>query len=432
MEEHEHIQLRSDEVEDILGRPPSWIVRWGITVIFLSLVSLGVISWMVEYADVIEGSIVVTTPSPPMNIVSETNGRLLKLNVENETEVKKDDLVAVIESTADYEDMMWLDKRVQSYNQKQIPFSPTTRSLKLGDVQFAYTNYLTDYNDWEFKVNGRFEKEQVEQISQMIKTNQKKIRIAESKERNLRRDIVLAAGKVRRFQQMLQDGTGSAQQLEDVTAEYNGIESGLENIQSEIASYETQIERLEAEKLQIKRGKVEGGNDRLIRVMDSMNKLAGQISEWKKKHLITAPIDGKVNLYDIRSEQQYVNIGQEIMMIVPKNGEMLGRLEIPVAGVGKIEKGDVVNIQLHEYPSKEFGVVKGEINRIALIPKDEKYLIDVKLPNGLMTTYKEELEFKQEMSGVAEIITDKKRFIMRVFDTFKHLFRNKGGGVATG
>ncbi len=425
MEEHENIQIRSDEVEDILGRPPSWIVRWGITVIFLTLASLGVISWMVKYSDVIEASIVITTPSPPMNIVAETSGRLLQFNLKNEDQVMKGDVIAVIESSADYEDMMWLDQKVAKSNQNQLPFS-SSRTLKLGDVQFAYANYVRDYNDYNFKVRGSFEKQQVEQIFQMIKTNERKIRIAEDKRRNLSRDITLAANKVRRYQQLRAENAASDQQVDDVIAAYNRLESGLEDIRSEIVNYETQIERLEAEKLQIQRGKVEGGNERLIRVMDSMNKLAGEIDAWKKRYLITAPIDGKVTLFDIRTEQQFINAGQDIMMIVPEQGDVMGRVELPVVGAGKVEKGDVVNILLHEYPSKEFGVVKGNIEQISLLPKNDLYLVEVSLPNGLKTTYKEDLEFKQEMSGVAEIITDKQRFILRIFDQFKDLFKNRG------
>ncbi|MGK0387656.1 MAG: multidrug resistance efflux pump [Maribacter sp.] len=425
MEEHEQIQLRSDEVEDILGRPPSWIVRWGITIIFLTLISLGVLSWLVQYSDVIEATIVVTTPSPPMNIVSQTSGRLLQLNVENEGQVVKDDLIAVIESTADYDDMIWLDNKVQKSNEKQIPFS-ASRTLKLGEVQLAYSNYMKDYKDYSIKISGSFEKQQVEQIFQMVKTIGRKIRIAEDKKENLNRDIELASKTIRRTHKLKREGAASDQNVEDAQANFNRLESGLEDIRSEIVGYDTEIERLEAQRLRIQQGKVDGGNERLIRLMDSLNKLAAAIVEWKKMYLITAPVDGKITLFDIRAEQQYINSGQEIMMIIPKQGEILGRVELPVTGAGKVEKGDVVNILLHEYPSKEFGVVKGEIKQISLLPKNDKYLVEVGLPNGLITTYKKELEFKQEMSGIAEIITDKNRFIYRIFDQFKDLFNNKG------
>ena len=53
MEEFEKIQLRSDDVQEILGTPPSWIVRWGSTFIFLGVILLGVVSYIVKYPDII-------------------------------------------------------------------------------------------------------------------------------------------------------------------------------------------------------------------------------------------------------------------------------------------------------------------------------------------------------------------------------------------
>ena len=53
--------------------------------------------------------------------------------------------------------------------------------------------------------------------------------------------------------------------------------------------------------------------------------------------------------------------------------------------------------------------------------KDGFYLIDVSLPELLVTSYNKEIEFKQEMRGVAEIITEDLRLIERFFYQFKEL-----------
>ena len=45
------------------------------------------------------------------------------------------------------------------------------------------------------------------------------------------------------------------------------------------------------------------------------------------------------------------------------------------------------------------------------------------LPNILITTHDKEIEFKQEMQGVAEIITEDLRLIERVFYQFKEIFK---------
>lgn len=423
MEEHEKIQLRSDEFNDILSKPPSWIVRWGITVFFLTLIAILVISYFVTYPDVVEAPIVVTTPSPPMKIIAESSGRISKLNVENESVVQKGHLLVILESSANYDDILYIEKKVNKAILKQIPFSPS-RNLDLGEIQFAYSNYQRDYKDYVFKSSSVFDKKQVEQISQMQRTTEKKMKIAKDNQRKLRENLSDAYKKIQMYRLRVQEGNATLEQLEDVTSQYKQMEHRLEDYRSEIVGYETEIENYDAQKLQVQRTKVERGNDRLLRVQDSMNKLAEQITHWKRQHLILAPVNGKVTLFDIRSEQQYVNVGQDLMMIIPQQEEILGRMNVAIQGAGKVEKGDMVNIALHEYPSREFGVVKGEVSRISLIPKNEVYLVEVQLPNGLETTYNEKLDFRQEMSGVGKIITDKKRFLYRVFEQFDDLVKN--------
>ena len=81
MEEYEKIELRSDDVQEILGTPPSWILRWGITFVFMGVILLGVVSWIVKYPDIIHAPVLITTNVPPVPVVSRTTGYLSKLMV---------------------------------------------------------------------------------------------------------------------------------------------------------------------------------------------------------------------------------------------------------------------------------------------------------------------------------------------------------------
>ena len=55
------LDLRSEEVQEILGRPPRWIVRCGIAVICAIVAGLFVGSYFIKYQDVIAGLITITT-----------------------------------------------------------------------------------------------------------------------------------------------------------------------------------------------------------------------------------------------------------------------------------------------------------------------------------------------------------------------------------
>lgn len=111
--------------------------------------------------------------------------------------------------------------------------------------------------------------------------------------------------------------------------------------------------------------------------------------------------------------------------IIPKNySSYICKVQAPVLNSGKVKIGQDVNIKLSSYPDNEFGVLKGKIKDISLVPNNEGlYLIDVKLPEKLVTTHGKEIEFKQEMQGVAEIITEDLRLIERVFYQLKEIFK---------
>ena len=102
----------------------------------------------------------------------------------------------------------------------------------------------------------------------------------------------------------------------------------------------------------------------------------------------------------------------------------IAKLKAPAQNSGKIKTGQTVNIKLENYPDTEFGVLKGKVKNISLIQDQEGfYRIDVELPQKLITSYNKEIEFKQEMVGVAEIITEDLRLIERFFYQFKNVLK---------
>ena len=61
-------------------------------------------------------------------------------------------------------------------------------------------------------------------------------------------------------------------------------------------------------------------------------------------------------------------------------------------------------------------MLEGKVKVKSLIPKDAKYYIEISLNNGMTTTYNKSVEKSQQMTGVASIITEKKRLLNRVLE----------------
>jgi len=71
----------------------------------------------------------------------------------------------------------------------------------------------------------------------------------------------------------------------------------------------------------------------------------------------------------------------------------------------------------------EFGVLKGKISTLSLVPAGEAYIAEIVLINGLTSTYNISLHFINEMTGTADIITDNSRLIFRLIKPLNRILK---------
>jgi hypothetical protein len=157
--------------------------------------------------------------------------------------------------------------------------------------------------------------------------------------------------------------------------------------------------------------------------------LLDNIKSWEQKYVFKAPFDGKVQFLKFYNENQFVQSGEQVFTIVPKEEKAFGQVILPAQGSGKIKIGQEVIIKLDNYPYMEYGSITGRVKSISLTTsptKTEKseidtYLVLVDFPNQLKTNYGTKLDFKAEAKGTAEIITNDRRLIQRLFDNLKYI-----------
>ena len=108
-QEGANIELRSDEVQEILSRPPHALVQYGISVITIVIIILFIGSFFFRYPDIITGEIIITTEKPPVWLIAKTTGRLRDLKIRDAQHVKQGTILAVIDNTASTNDILLLN-----------------------------------------------------------------------------------------------------------------------------------------------------------------------------------------------------------------------------------------------------------------------------------------------------------------------------------
>ena len=60
------LELRSEAVQDIMNKPPVWLIRSGNNLIFLIVIGLFALAFFIKYPDVVVTDIKITTTLPPL------------------------------------------------------------------------------------------------------------------------------------------------------------------------------------------------------------------------------------------------------------------------------------------------------------------------------------------------------------------------------
>ncbi len=423
MADSEYVELRSEDVQEILGTPPGWLVRWGTTIVFLGFGMMLAAAWLVRYPDVVEAKVVVTTATPPLDIIARTDGRIARLLVTDTARVKANQLLAVMQSTANYRDVLLLDSCLGAWQQlKTEDFRNVQQpdSLTLGELQGDYADFVRILSDFKFGRDNRSASVQsnINSINQQISQLQQSIAFEQKALKRTNEQLKTAEEMYLKQKDLFEQGITSRVDFEKERTKLADLERQRDQYEENILQRRREIISLQNNISSASFGQQETTSSASSRLSGSLNTLRSNVSKWKQTYLLLTPMEGKISLNGITA-QQYVRQGDQVMTVVPlQNDKIIGRVSLPIAGSGKVKEKQKVILKLDNYPYHEFGTISGLIVSKSLVPKDNQYSILVALPvnknNTLRTSYGREIQFEQQLQGKAEIITDDKGFLQRI------------------
>lgn len=421
------IELRSEEVQEIMGQIPSWIVRWGITLLFIILVVLLIGSCFFKYPDVISTQMTLTSTHPAVQIVARTSGRISKLYVSDGQTVSPAEVLALIENPAAPDDIDRLIALLPAAS-----FSPDSalavflpaRELSLGEIQTDYMNFLRSLHDLEnYQTLGYY--------PQKIASVNEQLRRYRHYQTNLERQKTIMESQYRiAGRQYARDSLLFARQVlapaEHETSRSQWLESkyALENADASIANLKIQIGQLENEELDLKLEQAEKENVLSQTYNTALEQLQNALAGWELNYRLRTPVEGTVTFTKYWNANQHVLANETVFTIVPEEADtLLGIASLPVQRSGKVKTGQRVIIRFANYPDQEFGIVNGEVNSVSLVPNEDNYRVEIVLPQGLETNYHRRLPFSREMQATAEIVTEDLRLIERFFQPLKKVLK---------
>lgn len=415
----------SDEVEDIITSIPSWIVRWGIAIIFLIFLNIIFLSALIKYPESVKTKLKVNSKNSPKAVKAPQSGKIEKIKVQEGETVKRSQILAIFETTASIDDVNKLYKMLrQLQNNKKSTDKDinngVTENLNLGELQSAFQTFYQDYLKYLSTQDKGFYTNQIAYIekdlnsldklrSQILK--QQEIQAFESKnhEADYKAYKTLYAKKVISKSEFIQQEN-----------KYYASRYPLQQTQTALLNnYQNRNEK-EKELSTIKYSIME----QRAKFVQSVNQCLAQFEAWMQQYTLRSPISGKVSFAGIIQQDQYIMNQQEIFIINPGNTDYFGEVLIPQYNMGKIKLNQNVLVKLKSFPFEEYGIITGKLAYIADVAQNDSVFVAKVIFNKLKNNKNRKIVLKNGMLADAEIITEESSLLKRFFNSIIKVFNN--------
>lgn len=410
-----HQELLSTDVQEIISYRPHWMIRKG-NVVFLGVLLLAITgSWFIRYPDVISASGRLVAIDGPKTIIARTDGKLVKLLVQNEANVLIGQPVAYLQSTAKHEEVLQLFNWISSVEQKvatgafeQMP--PLPVSFYLGELQPDYEAFKLQWQELQnLAGNGYYRKKRaaitydldllVQQRNGLIKQNNL-----------LDSDFVLQQTDYLAKAYLTDEKVMAPLELNMEKGKLLQKQQSIEQMNSQLLGNVVNRHNKSKELIELDKNVL----DLQLKFQSALFTLKSKTQDWINRYILTAAQSGKLYYNSFLQENQFITAGTELFFVQPPASSYYAEIKAGQAGIGKVAVDQKVLLYYDGYPSEEFGYLTGKLSYISNIPgRTDSFLLRVVLPDGLITNRGKQIYFRNNLHAKAEIITNNRRLTER-------------------
>ncbi|MDP4272668.1 MAG: HlyD family efflux transporter periplasmic adaptor subunit [Bacteroidota bacterium] len=414
------LRLQNNEINDIIGIVPKWFVRFGITIIFIFLMIILIGCWFFKYPDIVSGKVQITANNIPSSIVAHSDGRIEKIFIRDNQHVNENEILAVIESNADYKEVFAIKNLTDSLNSifqfKDTIFSGITYDyFKLGEIQPYYSSFIKQLSDYNNFVFLNYQRKKIASLNFEISQENSYIKKLNKKLYYSKEQLSIARSQFRRDSLLYKHEVIALADFEKSRTTYLQSKSTLENVNTEIINANIQVTKLNQDILDLSSQRLEQTTQQHNNLKESYEVLLSHISDWEKTYILKSTTDGIMTFTRIWNKNQNVKKGDVVFTIIPSGSiSYIAKIQLPIQSSGKVKVGQKVIIKLDDFPYMEYGMLCGFVNKISLVPDNDFYFAEVNFSSKLLTTYGKDISMKSLYNGSCEIITQEQRLIYKL------------------
>jgi HlyD family secretion protein len=407
------IELRSEEMQEVLGTLPGWLVQWGATIIFLALLLLLFVAHSVRYPDSVKGPLQVSEAGAAQEI-SIPVVELERLLLADSSMVTAGALLAVLNSQADFREIGQLDtlvRRLAAQPLRLLPYREIPAYRRLGELQPMYDRLRAEIvrvRSWRSPASADAEARQ-----RNISALQGSIRILAQAESDARQELEALEKLLGQQTRDWEQGKLTQTKVDLTRARINRLNKQLAACGSGRQAKQTDLEILNL-----------GGDIALdTAVFDALKitlaELTTQVGAWKRKHLLFATASGRLL---ITPPSQASPTGNLTLSIGAKDKKArTGFLIVPRDAGKKVVVGQRALIRVKTGPELPRKILEGRVLALEVPGADSATTITIEIfgeGNRLSSESLLDPWRAESAIGEVEVICGEKSMLSRWLELF--------------
>lgn len=426
--------LQQQSINDLIGKPPTWILRSGISIIGLFSIITILLSNFIAYPDRVSSHGVMTAAQPPVSHHAAMTGVIDSLFFREGDHINQGEIVAYLYNSATLKDILAFKSTLEQLD--TLLMSNTCVKEKLSK-EWRLGALQGDFSRLQLMLE-----ELCQEMSQQI--THKQIKALENEKQYIE-DLQKVIHEDRALQQKeldyvykdehRQDKLWLDKVISDLDHERSKLsviqyEKSLNNTNLNLMQNEIRINTIQQEIFRLREERNQLILTLKLKIQEQILYLYGLITVWEQQYLIIALTEGILSFYPEIIQGKYLSAGESVFTILPQpHADKFVRVFIPTQEMIRIEKGSKAIIKFDAYPYKQWGVIESQVDFISKTPFLDKeglsqYELQINLPADLVTTYGNRLSYKALDGASVDIITEDRSILTRIFDQFLNLINN--------
>ena len=415
----ENSDIHSDDIQDIIAKVPSRLVRWGITAILAILLLILGLAEFIKYPDIIEEQLEINSTNSAKPVKTKIAGRLVKLFVQENQMVSAGQTLGYIESTANHEkvlnlllDLQRLHSLLMSDSVLNIQLFSQENIIELGELQSAYQTFFGEYLSYISSIESGFllkKKSFLMRDLAYLKNHQSVLIEEQAVEQ---RDLAIAEQEYGMHRKLADEKVESQAELGQEESKFLSKKTPLLQTKAQVT---TETNNYNAKEKEITELDNEILNEK-GKFLQALNSLIASIEQWRMEYVLVASQSGKLTYAGVLQVNQLLLANQETFYINPGNDQFFGEMTISQNNIGKVKEGQIVLIKVNGYPFEEYGMLRGHIKYISDIPfKGSAFMATVNFEMANGSEPDKRIRLKQGMTAEGNIITQEGTIFQRIF-----------------